>query len=303
MAIIRTPDQAGQLLPAVAAIFVVNCFALVLPAETHSAGDAELFVRLDANKDGVVSAAEVASENRRLFERLVRRGDANGDKSLSRDELVASLVPTRPEKPIEPKQPAANPQADAVRYLLLTMDANRNSVIEPDEVPKDLERPFEFALDRLDANKNGRLDRFELGRGGPAMAIVAARYVERERINVKAELAKLEKTQGDEANRFDEQPMGLDSLRDPKKARQLFAQFDQNADGQLERKEVPEPLRQPLERFMRLSDRDRDGRLSQQEFLDGADRLSKFLARRDKEEKRDLKAKKNAERAAKPDKK
>ena len=105
-------------------------------ANATSAGDAELFNRLDANHDGAIAADEVTSENRSLFERLVRRADANHDKSLSREEFLASLVPSRPERPVEAKEPANPPQADAVRYMLLKLDANQNARIEKDEVPK-----------------------------------------------------------------------------------------------------------------------------------------------------------------------
>ncbi len=297
---LRPSTPTGMLpLLAVAIILSAMCVTISSAADAPSAGDAELFNRLDANHNGVISADEVTPENQKLFDRLLRRGDADHDKSLSRDEFLAALVPSRPEKTIETKQPATLPQADAVRYMLLSMDKNENSVIEPNEVPKSLKRAFDVMLDRLDANKNGRLDRYELNRGGPALSLIAARFVERKGVDVKTELAKLEKSQGSEANRFDEQPMPLENLRDPKKARQLFAQLDQNGDGQIEKKEVPDPLQKPLERFMRMADRNDDGKLSQQEFLDGAERLSRFLSRRDKELRRDLKAKKNASRDSK----
>ncbi|HEX5471771.1 MAG TPA: EF-hand domain-containing protein [Lacipirellulaceae bacterium] len=284
---------------AVATMVIATCVTATMAAEARSAGDAELFNRLDANHDGFISAGEVSTENQRLFDRLLRRGDANHDQSLSRGEFLAALVPSRPEKPIETKQPASLPQADAVRYLLLSMDKNENGVIEPNEVPKALKPAFEFMLDRLDVNKNGRLDRYELTRGGPALSLIAGRYVDRKGIDVKAELAKLEKSEGSKANRFDEQPMPLENLRDPKKARQLFAQLDQNGDGQIEKKEVPDPLQKPLERFMRMADRNDDGKLSEREFLDGAERLSRYLSRRDKQVRRELKAKKNAVRDSK----
>ncbi|HVT29580.1 MAG TPA: EF-hand domain-containing protein, partial [Lacipirellulaceae bacterium] len=122
---------------------------------------------------------------------------------------------------------------------------------------------------------------------------------ERNDVDLKVKLAGLEKEQGSEANRFDEQPMPLENLRDPKKARQLFAQLDQNDDGQIEKKEVPAPLQKPLERFMRMADRNDDGKLSEQEFLNGAERLSRFLSRRDKQVRRELKARKNASRDSK----
>src|SRR5215213_796096 len=98
--------------------------------DAPSAADAALFERLDSNHDGSISADEVATEHRSLFDRLVRRGDANHDKALSREEFSAGLVPTRPEKPMEAKEPATLPGSNAVQYLLLTMDANRNARIE-----------------------------------------------------------------------------------------------------------------------------------------------------------------------------
>jgi Ca2+-binding EF-hand superfamily protein len=294
------PNPIGAIRPfAIAIILTLACVAISSAGDSPSAGDAELFNRLDANHNGVISADEVLPEKKRLFDRLLRRGDANHDKCLSREEFLAALVPSRPEKPIEAKQPATLPQADAVRYLLLSMDTNENGVIEPNEVPQAFQPAFEFMLDRLDANKNGRLDRYELSRGGPALAQISGRYVERKGIDVKAELAKLEKSQGSEANRFDEQPMPLENLRDPKKARQLFAQLDQNADGQIEKKEVPDPLQKPLERFMRMADRNGDGKLSEQEFLDGVERLAKFLGRRQAEQKRERRANKAAARESK----
>jgi len=269
-----------------------------LAAETPPAGNADLFSRLDTNHDGTVSAAEVTPESRPLFERLVRRADANHDGSLSKDEFLKGLTPSATDKPIEEKQSTA-PQTDAVRYLLLTLDKNQNAVIEEDEIPKKFAPAFEFVMDRLDGKKNGKLERQELARGGPALAQIAMRYVQREGIDVKAELAKLEKEQGDAVNRFEDQQFGPGSFADPKKAKQMFAQLDQNSDGFVEKKEIPEPLQQPLERFMRMADRDGDGKLSRQEFTEGAERLSKFLGRRAKEERRDMKAAKSAKRDTK----
>jgi hypothetical protein len=208
------------------------------------------------------------------------------------------LVPSRPEKTFEAKQAAAMPDADAVRYMLLKLDTNSNARIEKDEVPKELRPIFEIMLERLDSNNDGRLDRQELSRVGPGLGPLAARYIEREKIDVKAELAKLEKSQGSAANRFDGQPMALERLRDPKEARQMFKELDNNGDGYIEQKELPEPLRERFERFISMADRDRDGRLSQSEFLDGTERLSRFMNRQQKDERRDQKAMK-AERKSK----
>src|SRR5262249_5307922 len=159
-----------------AVVATVVLASLSLAAEPPSAGNAELFGRLDANHDGVVTPEEIAAENRPLFERLVRKADTNHDGSLSKDEFLNALIPNPTDKPIEEKQ-STSAQADAVRYLLLTLDKNQNGVIEADEIPRDIGPGFEFLMDRLDANKNGRLERYELARGGPALAQLAMRYV------------------------------------------------------------------------------------------------------------------------------
>src|SRR3954453_19522072 len=106
----------GLILNALAAI---STWAEVGP----SALNAELFTRLDSNSDGVVVAGEISAENRPLFERLVRRGDANHDGSLSKAEFISAITTSKTDKPIEEKQ-STGPQADAVRYLLLTLDKN-----------------------------------------------------------------------------------------------------------------------------------------------------------------------------------
>jgi Ca2+-binding EF-hand superfamily protein len=293
---------------------VVVSIAFALPAKAappdgkaQSAGDGALFDRLDANHNGSIEAGEVAAENRSLFNRLLRRSDADHDQVLSREEFLAGLVPTRPEKPMEEKEPSTVPAANAVRYMLLTMDKNRNARIEKDEVPKEFKGALDALIERADRNGNGALERQELSRGGPAMSAVAGRYVARMRVNVDAELAKLKKSEGEAFNRFEQQPVPLNEIRDAKQARQLFAQFDENGDGKVEAKEVPEPLRQPIERLVRIADRDGDGKLTQDEFVTATEQMSRFLRRgrpdqmRQRDRKMDRKPK--ADEAASPDKK
>jgi Ca2+-binding EF-hand superfamily protein len=262
-----------------------------------SAGSADLFERLDVDHNGFVTADEVKDDNRPMFERLLRKADSNHDQKLSREEFLKSLVPSRPERPIETKAATDIPGADAVRYMLLKLDANKNARIEKDEVPKQLRPMFEILLERLDNNGDRQLDRQELTRSGPGLAQIAARYVEREGIDLKTELPKLEKAQGTAADRFDDTGNPLERLADPAKARQLFKELDTNNDGYLSEKEVSELLRERADRFTMMADRNRDGKLSESEFLDGAERVSRFFGRQMKEERKDLKAKKNERKA------
>src|SRR6476659_4329676 len=258
----RACPSFGRLIWAASVVLFSTLYmaGLAAGANVASAGDAELFNRLDANHDGAIVADEVTSENRSLFERLLRRADANHDKSLSREEFLLSLVPSRPERQVEAKEPANPPQADAVRYMLLKLDANQNARIEKDEVPKQLRPIFELLLERLDNNSDGQLDRQELSRSGPGLAQIAGRYVEREGIDVKTELPKLEKAQGAAAKRFDDKGGPQERLGDPQQARQMFKELDANNDGYLDEKEVSEVLRERADRFTNMADRNRDGR-------------------------------------------
>jgi len=269
----------------------------VARADAPSAGDEALFRRLDADGNGTIAATEVATDQKRLFARLVRKADANGDKSLSREEFLAALVPSRPEKKIEAKQPEGYPQADAVRYLLLTMDTSGDSWINADEVPDDMRSVYEMMAERIDLNKNGTMDRYELSRNPRELGQVAARFVMREKIDVAKELKKFDKSQGQAAKRFDEPPGAfMSNLKNPRQARVIFTQFDSNSDGQLVLSEFPEQLQKQLERFMRFADRDRDGGLSEREFLAAAERMNRVL--QGKRPKSDREADSQAERKA-----
>jgi hypothetical protein len=262
-----------------AVIATAGLSGLYVFAGESSAGDTALFERLDTNGDGQISAAEVTADLDRLFARLLRRADENSDQALTREEFLNGLIPSRPDKPIETKQPATLPQADAVRYLLLTIDSDINSVIEAEEVPVDLQGVFEAMVDRLDRNQNGSLEPMELSRGGPPLARIAGQYVARQGIDAAAELKKLEKAQGRSAERFDGRRPPFEMFADPRQARALFARLDGNGDDQIEVAEVPEPFQPQLERFLTLADRDRDNRLSEREFLAGAERISRFMSR------------------------
>ncbi len=64
--------------------------AAAAPAKRPSAGNEALFNRLDGNDDGLVSADEVEPDDQRLFARLLRRADCDGDDALTRQEFLAA---------------------------------------------------------------------------------------------------------------------------------------------------------------------------------------------------------------------
>jgi Ca2+-binding EF-hand superfamily protein len=253
-----------------------SVLAWVAPSEIVAAptpADAALFARLDGNKDNQLTAAETPSEHRRLFERLLRKADANGDKSLSRDEFLSGLENDQPEKPIEEKQPSELPGADAIRWMLLSMDTDRDGSITAGEVPESLRTTFQSLLGPIDRDQSGALERNELSQGGRQLSNIATRVAQQMQVDVAAELAKLRASQGAAFERFEGRrggPRGMGpgmEMDNPRQARQLFQQWDANGDGQVAAAEVPEAQRGTFRQLLQQADRDRNGRLSEQEFL------------------------------------
>lgn len=262
-----------------AAIVAMAAIASNCQADLPTAGSDDLFGRLDADGSGTIAVAEIPADHQQLFERLLRKADVDGNKSLSRAEFSAALVPSRPEKKLEEKQPDGYPQANAVRYLLLTMDTGKDSGIEANEVPDGLQTVYDEMVDRLDMNKNGSMDRYELARGARELGQLAARYVRSERIDVAKELKQFDKSQGELARRFDKAPGPLiGNLGDPGRARKVFRQFDANSDDRVELDELPPPVQPQFERLMRFADRNRDGGLSEREFLAAAERINRMMS-------------------------
>lgn len=121
-------------------------FALLAACGALPAGaqePAELFDKLDTNKDGVISADEVPDDKQTTFERLVKLGDGNGDKKLSKDELIAGLKKLQSgDAPAEGDRPGARPGA-------------------PGDARVPVGRFAEQMFDRADANSDGKLTKDE----------------------------------------------------------------------------------------------------------------------------------------------
>ena len=251
---------------------LISCIAM-LPAACAAAADdvrvadQGLFARLDTTGDGLLTTRELPDNQARLFARLVRQGDSNGDGQLTEKEWRAATRPRRPAKPIEEKQSTELPGADEIRLLLLKLDVNTDGVLTKEEAPAELKRTFEQIVDGFDRNNDGRINTLELARGGQRLRGLAQRNVRRLDLDVERELKKFDRQQGDQAMRFSNSPRRVESMRTRQGALALFELFDTNKDGKLQRDEIPEGGAGRWIRFFRAGDRDGDGQLSQQEYM------------------------------------
>ncbi|MFN9375135.1 MAG: hypothetical protein ACK6D3_24945, partial [Planctomycetaceae bacterium] len=67
----------------------------------------QLFAQLDKNGDGKLTADEVGEEYKAAFEQMLRRVDKDGDRVLTRSEL---LIASRPQSKDEPPKTPEKPQ-------------------------------------------------------------------------------------------------------------------------------------------------------------------------------------------------
>lgn len=119
---------------------------------------------LDADKDGEVSAAEIANAATTL-----RTLDANNDGTVAIEELRPAHpamrgtppadAPARPERPARPEG-AGQPPTDRPRPIdpvMLALDANADGALSAAEITN-----APASLKALDANADGKLTRDEL---------------------------------------------------------------------------------------------------------------------------------------------
>jgi Ca2+-binding EF-hand superfamily protein len=189
--------------------------AAAVSASPLLAQDDDLFSKLDANKDGYVSAEEVQEPQQALFERLLRNADKDGDKKLSRDEFQAGLKPEAGPRPPLAGGPGGRGGREGgpgdAREFFRRLDANSDGKLAKDELPPRMQENF----DRLDANRDGSISMEELGRGMMAMGPRPP------------------------GGRPGQPGMTLD--RPQREA--LFDRTDANSDGKLTKDEIPEERR------------------------------------------------------------
>lgn len=266
--------------------FVTSCVVLALaaapaglladdsskPADADSAaqsGPAALFDKLDANLDGQVTTDEVPEEQKQLFDRLVRKSDADGNGQLSKEEFVASLADTRPERPDD--APQAGPAAAAdPEVMFARLDANGDGKIVVDEVPEPLRERIRNLLARADKDNDSALSRDEF-RAVTQPSPVTPPTTPEEMI----QRLKQADADGDGKLSFEESPPRL---------QENFDLIDTNKDGFLDDQEILQRLQggqaagQELLRRIKQADANGDGMLNMEE---APDQLKRQFARID----------------------
>ena len=213
---------------------------------------AQLFEQLDANKDGQLARDEVSPERRRLFERLLRTADKDGNGTLSKDEFVAGMAANpRPAtgaaapaggQPERPRLERLNPDV-----LFARLDRNGDGKITRDELPQERREFLERVLARADRDGDQAITKQELADSLEAIS---------------------------RGLRGDGGPDGGPN------ADRIFERLDANKDGKLTVDEAPEFLRERFAQLIAEADKNGDKALDKEEFKAGGGQVLRRLARR-----------------------
>jgi Ca2+-binding EF-hand superfamily protein len=194
--------------------------------------------RFDKNKDGVLTKDELPPHLAERFDKL----DTNGDGKLDREEVEAFLKRLRERmataKPGKPGMESAN-AARTVDLILKRFDTNHDGKISKDEAKGPLLKNF----DRIDANRDGYLDRKELLRIAPVLQkfmvnrVGAEQAVNKGKTNAPARPPA--KPSGPDFDSLDSDADGRLSPNELKGTplADAFDKIDANKDGKIDRKE------------------------------------------------------------------
>ena len=111
---------------------------------------AEMFAKMDTNKDGKVDQADRAAHRSQMFDRM----DANKDGNVSRDEFAAAHQGKDGDAKGERKHRMGKHGGHKGGGMMMGMaDANRDGTVTRDEITAAHARMFDMA----DTNKDGKL--------------------------------------------------------------------------------------------------------------------------------------------------
>jgi Ca2+-binding EF-hand superfamily protein len=180
-----------------------------------------IFEQFDKNKDGFLDKDEVPERMKENFDRL----DANKDGKISTDEFRRAA-----DRPFQRRPDAAGAFPGAGDPLFRALDRNGDGKLSKDE----LEAAVKL-LSMLDRNKDGFVDRFEVG--GPAGVPGAPNP-----------------------------PASPDAGR---RLAEMFQRLDSNNDGKISKDEAKGPLAESFDRF----DQNKDGFVDKDEARRALERL------------------------------
>jgi Ca2+-binding EF-hand superfamily protein len=258
----------------------VLILVVLMSGLTSAAEHADLFQRLDANRDGQVVSTEVAKTEWPFFKRLLRKADTDDDGRLSLTEFQAGLVSTRPQKPITEKADNKLPGSDSLLLMLVWMDVDANQTITRSEVPADLQPLFDKFVELLKTSDSSSFRVQQLRQQAIRYVGAANRFVAREGIDAEVELALLNDKQWAYIERLQSSLRPGNMMENPAASALLFAELDTNGDGNVTAAEVPEPFAERFGQLMKRADRNQDKQLSEQEFTAAGKRLAKFAGNR-----------------------
>jgi len=170
----------GQHICTTFAVVIALCLQNTTRAEDETANDADkaqqheaLFDQLDVNEDGSITMDEVPEEQHRLLKRLLKKGDADSDGRLSREEFLAGLKEKRAKRPLlekpEVDDPAGENRPDP-QMIFRHLDSNGDGVVRVDEVPEKIQGFFSRVIERADEDGDEALDARELGKAIQAIS-------------------------------------------------------------------------------------------------------------------------------------
>ena len=144
----RSTKTAAALLALAGGLFATAAIADMRPGEMGGHGDRgamllEQFDTIDADKDGKITAAELAAHRQARFD----AADADKNGSLSAGELTAMHVAEMAER-----------MADRTARMLQWMDTNGDGGLSADELP---DGPDPQRLARLDTDGDGAISKAE----------------------------------------------------------------------------------------------------------------------------------------------
>ncbi len=245
---------------------------VLLVALTTGSGDAELFSALDRNQDGRITQNEISDSQRPWFARALRVSDANGDGSLTAEELQGALTDSQ-RRPLPKTRRSGRrnrgPGAGRMKKMDPSrLDRNGDGMITIDEVPEPGKRRFQTVLERTgrDAISVEELTRLMQSGKRPGDRMRDDRMMKQMQGDPDAAMRRRNDKKTPPYRKRGGK--NADGKRRPGPGRKgpqgmaLFDRFDTNKDGMISREEAPRRLRSLFPRL----DQNEDGQLSPQEL-------------------------------------